>query len=93
METTADTSSLLTAWLAGLNGPDLDEARECLQHGTYSGRLLRSLRGALPSAPAVRHGLDDPHTTQAGDPLGAAVQTTLRSYFFPWDVWGLPSAS
>lgn len=85
VEKTADTASLLKAWLAGLDARGLDEAWGCLHRGTYTGPLLRSLRAALPSAPAVRHGLDDPHTSAAGDPLGSAVQTTLREYFFPWD--------
>ncbi|NAZ82153.1 hypothetical protein GTR02_10020 [Kineococcus sp. R8] len=56
------------------------EARNCLITGTYSRRLLASLRHTGPT-PLRGAGLDDPRRAQAGDPLGARLQTFLREQF------------
>ncbi|NIZ92972.1 hypothetical protein [Kineococcus rubinsiae] len=68
-------------WFTGLDESMRAEARECLLTGTYSRRLLVSLRQAgLATRPGA--GLDDPRLAQPGDPLGARLQTFLRERFF-----------
>lgn len=49
--------------------------------GSYSRGLITSLRAAFPLTPEHQHGLDDPRAVQAGDPLGATLQTLLRERF------------
>ena len=64
-------------WFVNLDEPMRAEARDCLLAGTYSRRLLTSLRHAgLAGWPGA--GLDDPRLAQPGDPLGARLQTFLR---------------
>ena len=75
-----DTGSLLNQWLDGLDAAALDEARACLWSGTYSRKLLLSLRSALAEARPAPRGLDDPQLASPGDPLGALVQTLLREH-------------
>ncbi|MBB2901022.1 hypothetical protein FHR75_001810 [Kineococcus radiotolerans] len=65
-------------WYDGLDDDLREEARLCLHTGTYSRRLLNSLRAAAIPVPRRERGLDDPGKAQAGDPLGANVQTFLR---------------
>lgn len=65
------------AWLAGLDERLRHEARQCLFAGAYSRRLLESLRRDGPLISARERGLDDPEKAQAGDPLGANLQTFL----------------
>jgi len=67
-------------WFMNLDEPMRAEARDCLIAGTYSRRLLASLRHTGPT-PARGAGLDDPRLAQAGDPLGARLQTFLREQF------------
>ena len=78
MSTATDTGTLLNRWLDDLGVAERAEAYGCLLTGSYSRRLLVSLRAALSPGQAVRHGLDDPHAAAAGDPLSATVQTLLR---------------
>lgn len=65
-------------WYDGLDADLREEARYCLRTGTYSRRLLLSLRGAAIAVPRRERGLDDPRRAQPGDPLGANLQTVLR---------------
>ncbi|GAA0310811.1 hypothetical protein [Kineococcus aurantiacus] len=74
----ADTGTLLWQWYASLDERGVAEARRCLLSGTCSRALLESLRRVLPPGVASRRGLDDPHATNPGDPLGARLQTLLR---------------
>lgn len=78
MKVASDTGTLLNQWWDGLDERLVDEAWCCLLEGTYSRPLLDSLREVLGAGVPVRHGLDDPHTVAAGDPLGATLQTVLR---------------
>lgn len=78
-----DTGTLLNRWLDGLGSADAQEALYCLVTGSYSRKLLASLRAVLDPGVAVRHGLDDPHTAAPGDPLSASVQTLLREHLLP----------
>jgi streptomycin 6-kinase len=68
-------------WFTTLDAEQRLDAHECLLAGTYSRTLLNSLRVAIPTSPDVHLGLDDPHTAQAGDPLGAGLQTFLREQY------------
>ena len=68
----------LQDWYDGLDADLRAEARHCLCTGTYSRRLLLSLRGAAIAVPRRERGLDDPRKAQPGDPLGANLQTFLR---------------
>ena len=65
-------------WLDGLDLTLRAEARHCLLAGTYSRRLLLSLRATGPQVSRRERGLDDPEKAQPGDPLGANLQTFLR---------------
>ncbi|NYD22339.1 hypothetical protein [Kineococcus aurantiacus] len=65
-------------WLAGLDDSLRAEALHCLLSGTYSRRLLESLRRDGPVISRRERGLDDPEKAHAGDPLGANLQTFLR---------------
>ena len=65
-------------WYDGLDADLREEARHCLWTGTYSRRLLASLRAAAIAVPRRERGLDDPCRAQPGDPLGANLQTLLR---------------
>jgi len=67
-------------WFMDLDEPMRAEARDCLIAGTYSRRLLLSLRRSGPT-PVPGAGLDDPRLAQAGEPLGARLQTFLREQF------------
>jgi hypothetical protein len=67
-------------WFVNLDESMRAEARDCLIAGTYSRRLLTSLRRSGPT-PVRGAGLDDPRLAQAGDPLGARLQTFLREQF------------
>lgn len=78
MKATLDTGTLLNEWWDGLDVEQVAEAERCLLAGTYSRRLLTSLRVVLGPDVPVRHGLDDPHAVVAGDPLGATLHTVLR---------------
>jgi hypothetical protein len=61
-------------WLDGLDLPLRAEARHCLLAGTYSRRLLLSLRATGPRISRRERGLDDPEKAQPGDPLGANLR-------------------
>ncbi|WP_380171217.1 hypothetical protein ACFEMC_19825 [Kineococcus sp. DHX-1] len=65
-------------WLEGLDDTLRAEALHCLLVGTYSRRLLESLRRDGPTISRRERGLDDPEKAQPGDPLGANLQTFLR---------------
>jgi hypothetical protein len=65
-------------WYEGLDADLRAEAMHCLCTGTYSRRLLASLRAAHLAVPRRERGLDDPGRAQPGDPLGANLQTFLR---------------
>lgn len=65
-------------WLDGLDLTLRAEAGHCLLAGTYSRRLLLSLRATGPRVSRRERGLDDPEKAQPGDPLGANLQTFLR---------------
>lgn len=78
MSIATDTGTLLNGWLDDLDVTERAEAYGCLLTGVYSRGLLRSLRSTLSAGNATRHGLDDPHTADAGDPLSATIQTLLR---------------
>lgn len=80
MRVVRDTGSLLNQWLDELDAAALDEACACLWSGTYSRKLLISLRVALAEARPTPRGLDDPTLAVPGDPLGATLQTVLREH-------------
>lgn len=80
MRVIKDTGSLLNQWLDGLDAETLEEARACLWTGTYSRKLLLSLRAALSEARPAPRGLDAPDLAVPGDPLSATVQTLLREH-------------
>ena len=65
-------------WFRSLDEDMRAEARLCLLSGSYSRRLLLSLRAGGPPVSPREHGLDDPQRAQPGDPLGANLQTFLR---------------
>ncbi len=65
-------------WLDGLDAEMRDEAWYCLITGSYSRRLLESLRRDGPVISPRERGLDAPEKAQAGEPLGANLQTFLR---------------